>query len=126
MPDTLAQRAHVLFAFVVVGTASWLVLEVRKLGPEQAAAKGWAWVLACLIGVQLLLGVEAWLGRFGSGMPIELQQSTPYLDLMRSGHFVIGLLIFSTTVILALFLHRSVLQAWALRLAPLTRHEEVA
>jgi heme a synthase len=118
--DRLAQRAHVVFAFVVLGASLWVIFKVWELGTEQAAAKRWAVVVAALIGVQLLLGVEAWMGRFGSGVPIELQRSTPYLDLIRSGHYVIGLLIFSTTVILSLLLHRGHSQARALR------REEVA
>ena len=112
LPGPLAQRAHVLLAFVVVATALWVVFEVWELGSEQTAAKGWAWVLAGLIGVQLILGVEAWLGRFGSGVPSELQQSIRLPGRDALGSLRDWLLIFSTTVILALCLHRGLLQGW--------------
>jgi hypothetical protein len=61
-------------------------------------------VLHCLIGFQLLLGIEAWIGRFGSGVPVELQQNTVFLDVVRSGHFVIGTLLFATMIVVNLHL----------------------
>jgi heme a synthase len=121
-----AQRAHVLFAFVVAGTVLWLVMRIKELANGQSGAKRWIAVLTGLVGVELLLGVEAWLGRFGSGAPAELVRSTTYLDFVRSAHFLIGLLIFSTTIILTLVLHRAVLQGWMMRRARAPWREEAA
>jgi len=82
-------------------------VKLKQAGPDLGSARRWARVLEILVALQILLGVEAWLGRFGSGVAIEFQQSTPALDLVRSGHFVVGLLVFSTTVVVSLLVNRA-------------------
>ncbi len=109
--DRVAQRLHILLAFLVVAGLLLLVQKLRQAGTSLLPARRWARVLEVLVTLQVLLGVEAWLGRFGSGVPVELQQSTPGLDIVRSGHFLIGLLVFTTTVIVALLVNRSTVPA---------------
>jgi cytochrome c oxidase assembly protein subunit 15 len=113
LQDRLAQRLHVLFAFVVLAAVLVLVQRLWQRGPELTAARRWAAGLVVLLVLQLLLGVEAWMGRFGSGVAVEELRPTPALDLVRTGHFVIGTLLFSTAVVVSLLLHRG--RAAALR-----------
>jgi heme A synthase len=108
----LAQRAHVLFAFAVT---TGVVLVVRAAwgretgrGPRRAA-----FVLAGLVLLQVMLGVEAWIGRFGSGVPVELQSANPALDYVRSAHFVVGAMVFATSITLTLLLWRPLARAEA-------------
>ncbi len=103
----VAQRLHFLMAFVVLGCVLLLVVKLKQAGPDLVGVRRWGKALEVLVALQILLGVEAWFGRFGSGVAVELQQSTPALDLVRSGHFVIGLLLFSTTVVVSLLVNRA-------------------
>jgi heme A synthase len=103
--DPLAQRIHILLAFIVIGLVFLIVGRLRRDG-DNGAARRVAILLAGLVLVQPILGVEAWIRRFGSGMLPELVQSDLTLDLVRSGHHVLGTLIFAATVALAVLLWR--------------------
>lgn len=100
-----AQRAHVLFAFVVVAAAVWLLRVVWEQKRDRLRQRT-AVLLSVLLVLQLGLGVEAWVGRFGSGVPPEDIKPNLALDAVRSGHFVIGTLLFATAVVLALLSYR--------------------
>jgi heme a synthase len=104
--DRTAQRAHLALAFVVVVVACWLVRWLWQEARGDRALRGAAVVLAGLIVVQPLLGVEAWIRRFGSATLPELTPSSFALDLVRSGHHVVGTLLFATSVAVALLLFR--------------------
>jgi cytochrome c oxidase assembly protein subunit 15 len=101
-----AQRVHVLLAFVVVAALVWL----ERTAQERTADNRWLRRLVrlplVLAAVQVALGVEAWVGRFGSGVPVELQSSSPGRDLVRSAHVLVGALLFAAGVVLTLFLAR--------------------
>jgi cytochrome c oxidase assembly protein subunit 15 len=101
----LAQRLHILLAFVVIGLVFMLLGRLRREGGNLAARR-LAVLLAVLVLVQPVLGVEAWVRRFGAGTLPELVQSSPTLDLVRSGHHILGTLIFAATVALAVLLCR--------------------
>jgi heme A synthase len=99
----LAQRLHVLLAFAVVAITVWLVRSVWDRGPRRVAG-----LFVALLILQVALGVEAWMGRFGAGVPVEALQSRPGLDAVRSAHFLVGTLLFSCSVALNLLLYRPV------------------
>jgi cytochrome c oxidase assembly protein subunit 15 len=101
--EPLAQRAHLLGAFAVVLGVAWLVAALWQAG---GPTRRFGQVLLALVIVQLVLGVEAWIGRFGAAQLPDMVPSSPGLDLVRSGHHVVGTLIFSATVALALMLNR--------------------
>jgi cytochrome c oxidase assembly protein subunit 15 len=103
--DPLAQRLHVLLAFVVIGLVFMLLGRLWRTG-DNVAARRVVLVLAALVLVQPILGVEAWVRRFGAGTLPELVPSSPMLDLVRSAHHVLGTLIFAATVALAVLLCR--------------------
>lgn len=112
--DRLAQRLHILIAFASLAGVLLLSLGTWQQRNQHPSAWRWCVVLLTLVAIQITLGVEAWLGRFGSGVPVELQQSTPLLDAIRSGHFVVGMMVFCSAVVVGLFLHRE----WALGVKP--------
>jgi len=104
-----AQRLHVLFAFGVVAVVVWLVQAVRT-GPGGRGPRVVLGLLCVLVLAQVSLGVEAWLRRFGTGDAVlgltRDLKPTPTLNLVRSGHFVVGSALFVTTVVLNLLLYR--------------------
>jgi heme A synthase len=124
--DRVAQRIHVLVAFAVVVTVAWAFLAVRqRLGTDRSLRR-LTGLLAGLVTVQVMLGVEAWVRRFGSGVPPELQMSSPGADLVRSLHFVVGALLFTTTVVFTLLVYRPGTATVALPAAPPHRLEGAA
>jgi heme A synthase len=101
----VAQRLHVLFAFAIVAVIVWLVREAQ-MEPVDRPIRRVAWLLVGLVSIQVALGVEAWLRRFGAGVPVELLQANAASDLLRSAHFLVGALLFATTVSVNLLLYR--------------------
>ena len=102
----LGQRGHILIAFAVVAAVALLVKAVfEKRDSEKPLAISVA-VLAVLVAVQVLFGVEALLIRFGTpGLP-ELQITNIPQAIIRTAHFVLGSLIFATAVSVSLRAHR--------------------
>ncbi len=103
--DPVAQRLHILLAFVVVVGVLWLARKVRKEEASPAARLA-AHLLAAFVVLQPILGVEAWIRRFGSGELPDAVASTFWGDFMRSGHHVLGTLIFAATAALVCLLFR--------------------
>jgi len=101
-----AQRLHVLAAFGVVAIAVWLIGSLWERSRQDRTLRKALWCLIGLLALQLALGVEAWLGRFGSGMPVELTRSRPTLDFVRSTHYLVGAMLFSACVCVNLLLYR--------------------
>lgn len=104
--SSLGQRGHLLVAFLVVIAVAWLaeaVFSTRDRENSLAVAVGG---LAVLVAVQVLFGIEALLIRFAApGLP-ELQITTIPQAVVRTGHFVLGSLIFATAVTVALWTRR--------------------
>jgi cytochrome c oxidase assembly protein subunit 15 len=125
----LAQRLHFLGACVVVACIAWLVKAVWDHARGERRLLAPALVLAALLAVQVVLGVEAWMNRFGMGVPVELlpaPRASLTTGLVRTAHFVLGSLTFATTVILTLLLHRREPRPAVLPGLPSRRLEEVA
>jgi cytochrome c oxidase assembly protein subunit 15 len=101
----LAQRLHALVAFFVVGAIVWLFRESRE-EPVDRPVRRAAHLLAALVSVQVALGVEAWVSRFGSGVPVEMVQPNAVADAVRTAHFFVGALLFATAVSVNLLLYR--------------------
>ena len=96
----LSQRLHFLGAFAVVACILWLVKAIRDRHAGDRRLARLSVVLIVLTTLQLLLGVESWMNRFGSGVPEPAV--TIASGMTRTLHFVIGSLIFATTVVLSL------------------------
>jgi heme A synthase len=114
LTDTLAQRLHVALAFAVLVVAALLIYRLWESAADRAAMR-FALLLAALLVIQPLLGIEAWMRRFGPDRPMdllpEMVPSSPALDVVRSAHHVVGTLIFAAAVGLAVMLRRPAAEA---------------
>lgn len=109
-PNALNQRLHLLTAFLAVALAVWLI----RVGFTTAARPRVAftgWVLGLLIALQVGLGVEAWMGKFGEEARAG-QSAASYLPesaavsrqqaVMRTAHTLVGTGVFAAAVVFAL------------------------
>jgi cytochrome c oxidase assembly protein subunit 15 len=107
----LSQRMHLLTAFAVVAVAAWLGRALRESAGSRRVLGG-AWgVLAILLTLQVMLGIEAWLEKYGSGILPELQMVTGRQVLVVMGHVLVGAGILATATALALLAWRPVVGA---------------
>jgi heme A synthase len=117
----LAQRGHLLAAFGVVASVTWLVW---LTGAKDSAMRGSAMFLAALVAVQILLGVEAWFIRFAAGPYGDLQPVTIGQGALRTAHYLVGSFIFATAAVITLQANRSAYPA--LGTAPVSHWEGAA
>jgi heme A synthase len=99
--DPLAMRLHILLAFAAVLAILWWCYQIRRHDRLSGAAYAMTLLLTLFVLVQPILGVEAWIRRFGTTMLPDEVPSTLVGDAVRSGHHVLGTLIFGSTVALA-------------------------
>ncbi len=100
--SAFGQRAHLLIAFAVVAAVAWLAKGVYENHAADKPLTATVTLLAALVALQLLLGVEAWMTKFGTGVLPELQHLTVGQALIRTAHYLVGSGIFVTSVIIAL------------------------
>jgi cytochrome c oxidase assembly protein subunit 15 len=107
-PDSLlGPRGHLLGAFVVVGAVIWLLILMRE-DESRERFRTQRIALMSLLTLQLLLGVESWLARFFAPQA-DLPQLAPmpmHAEWIRTLHYLVGTLIFSTTAVVTLIAHR--------------------
>jgi heme a synthase len=104
-PTGMAQRLHVLTAFVVAGLL--ITLAVRILGStdgKRLVGRA-AYHLIGILIVQIALGVEAWLGKFAAMGPEAMiapteRKITTYVVVLRTAHQFIGACLFGSSVVL--------------------------
>jgi heme A synthase len=119
----LAQRGHLLAAFAVVAAVVWLLkitLEHAETDRSLTVAMGW---LVGLIGIQILLGVEAYLRRFAAGVPPELQQVNVGQAVVRTAHVMVGFLSLAAAAVVCLRAHRQVALGYKPAIVPAHRLE---
>ncbi len=117
-------RVHLLSAFAVVAAIVWLMTLIKASHALDRTLQRFASFLAALILLQLLLGVEAWMSRFGSPQWRQLQAL--WTDLPRTLHYLVSAALFSTSVLLTLQAYRSGDSARDLDSAAVRRLEEAA
>ena len=115
-PNALNQRLHLLTAFLAVGLAVWMIRVVFTTAARPRVAFT-AWVLGLLLALQVTLGVEAWMGKFGeeafagkraaSRLP-EAEQVSEKQAAMRTAHTLVGTGVLATAVVFALQISRRV------------------
>jgi heme a synthase len=110
----VAARLHFLAAMAVVVVATVVVQMVvgRSEGREPRRL---AWFLAVLVGVQLFLGVEAWMVKFLNVQLPEAVSPSPGQVAVRAAHVLGGSLVLATSAVLLL---QTRLRAPALTAAP--------
>jgi cytochrome c oxidase assembly protein subunit 15 len=102
--DRLYQRLHFLVAFAVFALAIHVAQSLRR---EDYRLRALGRILAVLLTLQVIVGVEAWMMRFGSMTLPDLMPLTVGSTVVRTLHFIFGSLIFTTTVLLALLARHS-------------------
>jgi heme A synthase len=102
-PTLLAARGHLLGAFVAAAGLLWLV----KLAWDKVECRWPSGLILGLLSLQVLLGVEAWFSWMKRYfVPLSAHDETTMMHWLRSGHYVIGALLFALTVIVAIQAHR--------------------
>jgi heme A synthase len=118
----LGPRGHLLGAFVVVGAVVWLLKLMRESEFREVLRRERILLMA-LLTLQLVLGVESWLAKFAvpqADLP-QLQPLPMHAEWIRTAHYLVGTLLFSTTVVVALIANRKHLVATTV--APVRPHE---
>ena len=105
-PGALPQRLHFLTAFAATALAVWVLRAVLTDPDARARGGTLARALAVLIAVQLALGVEAWIARFGQYTSPEMVKVTPQGGAIRSLHALVGSGVWAAALALALRLRR--------------------
>jgi cytochrome c oxidase assembly protein subunit 15 len=104
-----AVRLHVVTASLVSAGVAWLLKDWFAAGNLRRGEKTVAVIAAGLLVLQLVLGVEAWLSKFqvmDRLMRETLEPIALHPDLLRSLHFVVGALVFSSTLVVTLLIFR--------------------
>jgi heme A synthase len=86
----LAQRLHFLTAFAVMAALAWFVKAVWDSPAARRRLGFAALLLSVLVALQVMLGVEAWLARFGTGVLPDAQRVTMGQAAVRTAHVLIG------------------------------------
>jgi heme a synthase len=102
----LGPRLHLLVAFLVVSATAAASRRVGRDAPR--GVRRLATLAAALAGVQVVLGVEAWMMRFNAGFVAAAWQPVTAADaITRTAHALVGYCLFATAVALALTLLRA-------------------
>jgi heme A synthase len=101
-PTALVQRLHYLTAFVATALAVGVILAIMTRPAARQRAGLWAPLLAIILVCQLVLGVEAWMAKFGSYTLPELVKITTWYGAIRTAHALVGSGLFATSLIIAL------------------------
>jgi heme A synthase len=115
MGSPVAQRLHVLTAFVVTGIAVWLAVRTLATPSGRRHLAFAAWHLIAIVAVQVLLGVEAWMLKFAAtgpmgAIPPEARQVTIPSASIRTAHVVIGTALLASAVAYAIRVWRTPLE----------------
>lgn len=103
--STVAPRLHMLGAFLVL-FATAAVSRYSKLGGS-IAVRRLAIIASSFAGLQILVGIEAWMIRFKSGIALsQVQQITRNEAIIRTAHALIGYGLFAVTFAIAVILIR--------------------
>ncbi len=101
-PTALMQRLHLFTAFAVVAAAVWLILSAQSLAPTSRRLRWSNSLLGLFLVLQVVLGIEAWMGKFASGILWDLQTPTTGQIIARTAHVLVGAGIFAMSVVLML------------------------
>jgi heme a synthase len=94
------QRGHLLTAFAVVAAGAWVIKETIDLPVRDRRLKFAVACLGALVVLQLVLGVEAWMVRM-TAVDVAWQA------VIRTGHVLVGSLIFAAALVTTLQAYRT-------------------
>ena len=103
-----AVRLHVLTAFAVAAGVVWLLRTAWERPAGRRLLGRPLVVMAGLIVLQVGMGIEALLGRFGSDLPPDLQPIRVGQAVVRTGHVVVGALILAAAAVAVVQAYRAV------------------
>jgi cytochrome c oxidase assembly protein subunit 15 len=102
----LAQRMHLLTAFAVVAVAVWFAHQALAAPSSRALLRRPLILLGVLLAVQVMLGVESWLGKFAGVLLPELHKPTIAQAATRVAHVLVGSFILAISVVLTVLAYR--------------------
>ena len=98
--NPLGPRLHLILAF---GVLAVVILTDRLLGDAPWPIRRLNMLLQLLVGLQIVIGIEAWLIKYAAGFAAALLQPvTVGGAAVRTAHAVVGYALFATAVALAL------------------------
>ncbi len=115
-PTPLALRMHFLTAFLATGALVWVLRGIWADGKTKAFLGRMPVVLLAFLTLQLILGVEAWMEKFGSYTLPELVPITVWNAAIRTLHALVGSGLIAAAVMTTVRLR----QATAVRRDPLS------
>ncbi|MHB1426313.1 MAG: COX15/CtaA family protein [Gemmataceae bacterium] len=107
----LAQRMHLFTAFAVVAVAVWFAHVVLENPSARRLLGRTVILLGVLLALQVLLGVESWLGKFAGVLLPELRNPSNGQAATRIAHVLVGSFILATSVVLTVLVHRNAFNA---------------
>ena len=112
-------RGHLLGAFAVVGAVMWL-LKLMRESDVRDQFKVQRIALMGLLALQLWLGMESWLAKFFVAAAHNQQALAPiptHAEWIRTAHYLVGTLLFATSVTVVLIAHRKAVPETAIMAA---------
>ncbi|MBJ7346199.1 MAG: hypothetical protein JHD09_13060, partial [Gemmataceae bacterium] len=97
-----AQRFHMIGAFIVFGVVAWLSLRMAGATHARAFFKPYTILLGLVVFVQVILGVEAYIGKFATGKPLIQEAVTFGQATVRTLHALTGALLLAIAFAAAL------------------------
>jgi len=97
-----AQRLHMIGAFIVFGVVAWLSLKMAGSPHARLFFKPYTILLGLIVFVQVVLGVEAYLGKFATGKPLVQEAVTFGQATIRTLHALTGALLLAIAFAAAL------------------------
>jgi heme a synthase len=108
VPTALTQRLHFLTAFLAAGVAVWLLLGIAREPAARTRVRSASWWFGLLLAFQVVLGLEAWMAKFGQFTLPELVKITTEYAVIRTAHALFGSCLLATVVVIALRLRRPI------------------
>lgn len=109
-PGPMSNRMHLFFAFVVVGFATLAIKQALSDPATRERFKLSTRFMMGLITIQVLLGIEAWMGKFLTGTLPELEKITASKAFIRTAHAHIGTWVLGVAVIFFILARRKPLE----------------
>lgn len=100
--NPVAQRLHILGAFIIFGLVAWVSLRLAQSGRARPFFKKYNALLGMLVFLQVMLGIEAWMGKFGTGKPLAMEAINIGQASTRTIHAMVGALLLACSLGLAL------------------------